>query len=103
MTVAYVQEFAIVDEDTSNYDAIVAELSLSDGSIPGLIVHTAGFDHERGVFRIFDVWDSREVGQKWIDEQLNPILERTMANAPDPSALAPPTADYWYELHDSMT
>ena len=104
MAVAYVQEFAIVDGDTSttNYDAVVSELSLHDGDVAGLVVHTAGFDHEKGVFRIFDVWESREVGQKWIEEQLNPVLERMMANAPDPSALTPPTADYWYDLHDSM-
>jgi hypothetical protein len=105
MAVAYVQEIAIVDGDTSTeaYDAVVSALDLHDGDVAGLIVHTAGFDHEKGVFRIFDVWESREVGQRWIETTLTPALERMMANAPNPSALTPPTADYWYDLHDSMT
>jgi hypothetical protein len=104
MAVAYVQEFTIVDGDTStaNYDAVVGELNLQDGEADGLLVHTAGFDHEKGVFRIFDVWESREAGQLWIEQTLNPILERMMAAAPDPSAFTPPTADYWYELHDTL-
>jgi len=104
MAVAYVQEFTIVDGDTStaNYDAVVGELNLQDGEADGLLVHTAGFDHEKGVFRIFDVWESREAGQLWIEQKLNPILERMMAAAPDPSTLTPPTADYWYELHNTV-
>jgi hypothetical protein len=35
-------------------------------------------------------------------EALNPILERMMAAAPDPSVLTPPTAEYWYDLHDAI-
>jgi len=105
MAIAFVQEFPIVDGDTSttNYDAVVGELGAQTGEVAGLVVHTAGFDHEKGVFRIFDVWESREAGQKWMDEQLAPILERMMAAAPDPSALAPPAAEYWYDLHNALT
>ena len=104
MSVAYVQEFAIVDGDvsTANYDAVVAALGL-DNAPAGCIVHTAGFDTEKGVFRIFDVWESREAGEKWMAEVLNPVLERVMSEAPDPSSLTPPAADYWYDLHDSMS
>ena len=104
MAVAYVQEFAIVGGDTStaNYDAVVSQLGL-ETTPAGLVVHSAGFDHEKGVFRIFDVWASREAGEAWMEAVLNPVLERTMAQAADPSSLAPPTADYWYELHDAMS
>jgi len=103
MAVAYIQEFEIVDGDTStkNYDAVVAELGLTS-SPDGLIVHTAGFDHDGGVFRIFDVWESREQGERFIAEQLNPVLERLMAKDTEGSFL-PPTVDGWYELHDSMS
>ena len=103
MAIAYIQEFAIVDGDTSttNYDAVSEALGLNTAP-DGLIVHTAGFDHDIGVFRIFDVWESREAGQRFLDEQLNPVLERFMAEASDRD-LAPPTADYWYELHDTMS
>ncbi|HZO61899.1 MAG TPA: hypothetical protein VFB35_02860 [Gaiellaceae bacterium] len=105
MAVAYVQEFEIVDGDTSttNYDAIAKQLDLS--STPeGLIVHTAGFDHEKGVFRILDIWESREAGQRFIEERLNPVLEPYMAEAAQRGEdLRPPTADYWYDLHDTMS
>ena len=55
MAIAYIQEFAIRDGKTStaNYDAVVAALDLQDAP-DGLIVHTAGFDLDAGVFRIFD-------------------------------------------------
>jgi hypothetical protein len=104
MAVAYVQEFAIVGGDTStaNYDAVVAQLGL-DTAPAGLTVHTSGFDHEKGVFRIFDVWESREVGEAWIQNVLNPVLERVMGQAADASSFEPPSADYWYDLHDALS
>jgi hypothetical protein len=103
MAVAYVQEFKIVDGDTSteNYDAVADELALS-GPPAGLVAHTAGFDHDRGVFRIFDVWESRDAGQRFMDEKLMPIIER-MATERSLEDFAPPTAEYWYELHDTMS
>ena len=104
MAVAYVQEFGIVDGDmsTAGYDSVTSALGLDDAPA-GCIVHTAGFDTEKGVFRIFDVWESREAGEKWMAEVLNPALERMMGAAPDPSSFAPPSADYWYDLHDAMS
>ena len=103
MAVAYIQEFTIVagDLSTANYDAVVEALNLASAP-DGLIVHTAGFDHTDGVFRIFDVWESREQGDRFVDEQLNPILERFMADAPE-GEFRPPTLDSWYDLHDTMT
>ena len=104
MAVAYVQEFTIVDGDTStaNYDTVVAKLGLENAP-DGLVVHSAGFDHEKGVFRIFDVWESRQAGEQWMETVLNPVLERVMSQASEPDSLTPPTADYWYELHDSVS
>jgi hypothetical protein len=103
MAVAYIQEFPIVagDLSTTNYDAIVEALDLQSAP-DGLIVHTAGFDQTDGVFRIFDVWETRAHGDRFIDEQLNPILERFMAEAGE-GDFQPPTLDSWYELHDTMT
>jgi len=103
MAVAYVQEFAIKDGDTSttNYDAVNDALDLSNAP-QGLIAHTAGFDHDHGVFRIFDVWESREAGQQFIDAKLMPIIER-MSSERSAEDFAPPTAEYWYELHDTMS
>jgi hypothetical protein len=104
MAIAYVQEFAIVDGDTSttNYDAVSQKLNL-DSAPDGLIAHTAGFDDEKGVFRILDVWESREAGQRFLDETLNPVLEQYMAEVADSEELRPPSAEYWYELHDTMS
>ena len=99
MAVAFVQEFKITDADrsTTNYDAITAQLDL-DGSKPaGLIVHTAGWDEEGGVFRIFDVWESREHGEAFMRDRLRPLLEQGPAN---PENAAMPDREGMYELHD---
>ena len=105
MAIAYVQEFAIVDGDlsTENYDRVVTELGLQEAP-DGLTVHTAGFDHEKGVFRIFDVWESREQGDRFMAEKLGPIIERMGAQAAETGdeSFTPPAREAWYELHDSM-
>jgi hypothetical protein len=106
MAVAYLQEFTIRDGDTStsNYDNVAAQLDLEQAP-DGLLIHTAGFDHEAGVFRIFDVWQTREQGETFIKERLDPILEPMMAAAAQSgdTSFAPPSRETWYELHDSMT
>ena len=106
MAIAYVQEFTIKGGDTSttNYDAVNAALDLKSAP-DGLLIHTAGFDHEAGVFRILDVWETRAQGEKFINERLNPIIEpMAAAAAQNPDAdFAPPSRETWYDLHDSMT
>src|ERR1700693_6560148 len=76
VAIAYLQEFKIQNGDTSttNYDAVAAALNLQDAP-DGLLIHTAGFDHDAGVFRILDVWETREQGEKFINDRLNPITE----------------------------
>jgi hypothetical protein len=100
MAVAFVQEFKIVGDDrsTANYDA-VSERALATGPIKGLIVHTAGFDEGSGVFRIFDVWETREDADRWMEQTLNPILGEIMAGRDD---APPPDRDGFYELHDVL-
>ena len=106
MAVAYLQEFEIQDGDTStaNYDAVVAALNLQDAP-DGLLIHTAGFDHDGGVFRIFDVWETREQGEKFVTDRLNPVTEPMAAAAMQSgdTSFTPPSRETWYELHDSMT
>lgn len=106
MPVAFVQEFAIRDGDTSttNYDAVAAELNLQDAP-DGALIHTAGFDHDAGVFRIFDVWESREHGERFIADRLTPILERMGADAQarGDTTFVPPDREAWYDLHDVMS
>ena len=97
MAVAYIQEFAVEDRSTTNYDAVAAKLP--DTAPDGGLIHTAGFDDDAGVFRIFDVWETREQGERFMRERLQPILEELFASNPD---LQPPTREAWYELHDVM-
>ena len=106
MAVAYVQEFKILNGDTStaNYDAVSAALNVQSPP-EGMLIHTAGFDLDAGVFRIFDVWESREQGEKFMNEKLNPIVEPMVAKAMESGdeTFAPPSRETWYDLHDSMS
>jgi hypothetical protein len=43
------------------------------------------------------VWESREAGQRFIDERLMPIVERLAAEAGEGN-FGPPSVEYWYEL-----
>ena len=58
MAIAFIQEFTIQDRSTTNYDAISERLRAGPAA-EGLILHTAGFDDDAGVFRVFDVWETR--------------------------------------------
>jgi hypothetical protein len=97
MAVAFIQEFSIVDGDTStkNYDSVAEKVGTTP--IQGLIAHSAGFDHESGVFRILDIWENGEDAKRFYEEQLGPIIQELMAS--DPTA-TPPQREATYELHD---
>jgi hypothetical protein len=99
VAVAFIQEWQIEDRSTSNYDAIQERLDTREDPPDGGIFHTAGFDDDAGVFRIFDVWETREQGERFISERLQPILSELMADVPDGR---PPDREAWYELHDLM-
>lgn len=101
MPIAFIQEFAISDDDrsTANYDAINERLDLDNNPADGLIVHTAGWDEDAGVFRIFDVWESREQAEAFVRDRLQPILEEGPVN---PDNAAPPDREGTYELHDLL-
>src|ERR1700693_5846904 len=106
VAIAYLQEFKIQNGDTSttNYDAVAAALDLQ-AAPNGLLIHTAGFDHDAGVFRILDVWETRAQGEKFTTDRLTPItgpMAEAAAKSGD-TPFAPPSREAWYELHDSMT
>lgn len=50
------------------------------------------------MFRSLDVWESREDGQRFVDEQLTPLVTRLTADAGQSGR--PPALEYWYELHN---
>ena len=97
MAVAYVQEFPIVDRSTTNYDFVADKIG--EGPFDGLIVHTAGFDEEAGVFRILDVWETREQANRFLAEHVQPLVEQGPSAFPNPDTFTPPTRDGFYELH----
>ncbi len=98
MAIAYLQEFEIQGGDsTTNYDAVTAALNLQQAP-DGLLIHTAGFDLDAGVFRIFDAWETREQGEKFISETLDPIIEPMAAAAGGrgDETFTPPARETWY-------
>ena len=106
MAIAFVQEFKIKDGDTStaNYDAVAEALDLK-AAPDGLLIHTAGFDHDAGVFRIVDVWETREQGEMFINGRLKAVIEPMAVAAQErgDETFTPPDREAWYELHDVVT
>jgi len=97
MAVAYVQEFPTGDRSTANYD-FVAE-KIGDGPFEGLIVHTAGFDDEADVFRILDVWETRDQAERFLAEHVQPLIDQGPEAFPNPDTFTPPSKEGFYELH----
>src|SRR5438128_11599127 len=97
VAVVYIQEFPIADRTTTNYDFVADKIG--DGPFDGLIVHTAGFDDEAGVFRILDVWETREHAEKLLAEHVTPLSEQGPDAFPNASAVTMPTRGGYYERH----
>jgi hypothetical protein len=96
MAVAFIQEWKDGAPGTSNYDAVAAKLDAENNPPEGLIAHTAGRD-SGGVWRIFDIWQSREQAQRFQEERLMPIVQELMQHRDD---MSPPDTIDMYELHD---
>lgn len=92
MPIAVVQDWIAeeTDRSTSNYDAIHERL-MDSGPIEGFLLHTAGFTG-RG-FRIFEVWETREQYDRFVEQRLMPIVRDI-----SPSDSRPPELTV-YELH----
>ena len=100
MAVVHLQEFELVDRSTAIYDAVTSKLEAQGKSTPeGLLIHTAGFDDDANVFRIFEVWETKEAGERFETESLRPILDPELAAAPESR---PPTSETWYEIHNYL-
>ena len=97
MAVVYIQEFPIESRSTENYD-FVAE-KIGEGPFDGLIAHSAGFDDDAGVFRILDIWESREQAQRFLDEHVQPLIDQGPGAFPNPANFTESTRDTFYELH----
>src|SRR3954454_24946367 len=73
MPVAVVQEWLEeeTDRSTTNYDAL-HERIMESGPIEGFLLHAAGFTGHG--FRIFEVWETREQVDRFVEERLMPIM-----------------------------
>ena len=98
MAVAVIQEFPIEGDDrtTTNYDRVQEALGTRTNPPTGGLVHAAGFDEEAGVFRIFDVWESREAWETFFNDRVMPVVRPMM------EAGSRPPETRVYELYDFM-
>ena len=99
MAVAFVQEFPIIGDDrsTANYDA-VSDHVMASGVPDGLVSHSAGFDEDAGVFRVFDIWESQAHAQRFIDGTLMSFIQPALD-----SGAPPPARQGFYDLHNVIT
>jgi quinol monooxygenase YgiN len=99
MAFAFVQDFPpdADDTSTSNYDAIHASImqKAGDQADVGLIIHTAG--HTEDGFRIFEVWESREQCEKFMNEVVMPSVMEVTKGSP-----GTPPRTTGYELHNLL-
>ena len=95
MAVAFIQEWRDASPGTENYDAVAAKV-VAQGPPEGLIAHTAGRD-ANGVWRIFDIWETREHAERFQEQRVMPIITELMQQRDD---MTPPDVQEMYELHD---
>ncbi|GAC1320388.1 MAG: hypothetical protein NVSMB25_12660 [Thermoleophilaceae bacterium] len=99
MAIALIQEWPADQPGTEMYDAITARMNVHNSPPDGLIAHTAGSDSS-GVWRIFDIWESREAAERFRQERLMPAVHEVASQqGGDP---APPSKMDMYELHDVL-
>jgi hypothetical protein len=98
MPFAVIQEFPIEGSDrtTTNYDRVQEALGTRENPPAGGLVHSAGFDEKAGVFRIFDVWESEEAWNAFLNDRLTPVVRPLMEQGGRP----PETRTY--DLHEFM-
>ena len=98
MAIAVIQEFPIEGDDrtTTNYDRVQEALGTRDNPPAGGLVHSAGFDEQAGVFRVFDVWESQEAWEAFFNDRLMPVVTPlTEEGSRSPEIRV-------YQLHDFM-
>ena len=84
--------------NTDLYDAVNARMDVDANPPEGLICHTAGLDN--GVFRIVDVWDSKDAYDRFSKERLGPAIQE-VSEGQAPQGGGP--TEKFYELHHVIT
>ena len=101
MPFVVLQEFTIegADRSTTNYDSVSEHIGMDTNPPDGMIIHTAGWDEEGGVFRIFEVWETQEDSERFRRERLQPAFEAELGAGNN----APPDREGSYELHNLIS
>jgi hypothetical protein len=79
--------------DAELYDTVNARVNPPDGRPPGLLFHAAGASPDGG-WRIVDVWESREVFDRFLETKVMPAIAELLG----PEALEqgePPRIESW--------
>ena len=90
----YAEFEASDDRSTPTYDAVQAELGVDQDPPEGLIIHSAGFDDD-GVFRIYEVWETREQAERFFNDRIMPAVMKVSEGNP-----SQPPIQQLYELHN---
>ena len=101
MPFAVLQEFKIEHDNRSatNYDSVSQHIGMDTNPPDGMIIHTAGWDEEGRVFRIFEVWETQEDSARFRRERLQPAFEEKLGTDND----VRPDRDASYELHNLIS
>ena len=94
MAIAVYVEQPLATVDT--YDAVSREMEFDRSDPPkGLIAHHAAIAPDGGMV-IFDVWESQDDYQRFVDEKLRPALEKAIG--PEAARVEPRI----FEIHDVL-
>ena len=101
MPFVVLQEFKIERDNrsTTNYDSVSQHIGMDTNPPDGMIIHTAGWDEEGRVFRIFEVWETQEDSARFRRERLQPAFEEKLGADND----VRPDRDASYELHNLIS
>jgi hypothetical protein len=94
MAVAIVSDWKAEDRSTAAYDRLVELMRAREDPPAGLIFHSAGFADD-ATWRVFDVWETQEDADRFIQERLMPA----MGQLPPEAGGGPPDAVSAYEVH----
>ena len=96
MALAYVTEWETGDDrSTAVYDQMNESMDLTGDPPSGMLFHAAGYV-DGGVWRLFDVWETAEQYERFMNERIMPAMGR-VGNS------TPPDRMYSYELHNVVT
>ena len=65
-------------------DKVFGTRTWNAADVPGLIMHSAG--PTEGGFYVYDIWESREHFERFMNEKLAPAFEQVLGGPPPPEA-----------------